>query len=791
MARRSLRASTAGLQQADNAFKLKGWTQEYLAGTVGCTRQVIISFFARRPVDQQLFQAICTELGLEWGDIAELEAGEEPKPSFSIDELVQTVRENIKESIQEKCGSMRVLEMSQSIGLDDIYTTVNILEKITGRRRLEIADLLKGLKPENFERFSLSDVREKQVPGLDAVNQYSKLMILGKPGAGKTTFLKYLAIQCSGGTFKPELVPIFITLKDFAEVADRPSLLDYLIQLFATYGVEPATKVNSGSLNESVQGNTSAVEQLLRQGRMLMLLDGLDEVKKKDSRRVLSQIQEFANQFRNPFVITCRIAAQEYTFENFTEVEVADFDDQQIATFTNKWFQAKQDPVKAKRFTQKLKEEWRIRDLASNPLMLTLLCLVFEESGSFPSNRSELYAEGLGVLLKKWDAKRNIERDQIYKNLFLKRKQDLLSQIALNAFEQGNYLLKQKEVEREIVHYIRNLPEVNSAEETLQLDSEAVLKSIEAQHGLFVERARGIYSFSHLTFHEYFAARKIVSRSHLDPSWAQLTTNITEKRWREVFLLTVGMLDSADNLLQGMKRQIDRLLAEDKTFRDFLTWVEQKAGSVNAPYKPAAVRAFYFSLDLDRERTLDRTLDRTRALDRAISPDLDPDLAIVPDLDPELDLNTDLALDLNLVRTFARARALALDPDRDQALTLASVLNLIPNRILTHDQDHELQSELCNLQDHLPNPSIENPEPLRNWWQTDGTIWIEQLMAIMINHRNISHDWQFSDNQKNLLQQYYDANKLLVDCLNSDCYVTQEVRQQIEGSLLSPVNQQE
>ncbi|HEY9614135.1 NACHT C-terminal helical domain 2-containing protein, partial [Allocoleopsis sp.] len=62
----------------------------------------------------------------------------------------------------------------------------------------------------------------------------------------------------------------------------------------------------------------------------------------------------------------------------------------------------------------------------------------------------------------------------------------------------------------------------------------------------------------------------------------------------------------------------------------------------------------------------------------------------------------------------------------------------------------------------------------------------KRLRAILIEHRSLGHDWQFSEEQKKLLKQYYDANKLLVDCLNSDCYVSREVRQHIEDSLLLP-----
>ncbi|MGF1515814.1 MAG: hypothetical protein ACFB5Z_19235 [Elainellaceae cyanobacterium] len=58
-----------------------------------------------------------------------------------------------------------------------------------------------------------------------------------------------------------------------------------------------------------------------------------------------------------------------------------------------------------------------------------------------------------------------------------------------------------------------------------------------------------------------------------------------------------------------------------------------------------------------------------------------------------------------------------------------------------------------------------------------------------MEHRNIGHDWQFSEGQKKRLQQYYDANKLLIDCLNGDCYVTNDVRAEIEDTLLLPISE--
>jgi predicted NACHT family NTPase len=53
-------------------------------------------------------------------------------------------------------------------------------------------------------------------------------------------------------------------------------------------------------------------------------------------------------------------------------------------------------------------------------------------------------------------------------------------------------------------------------------------------------------------------------------------------------------------------------------------------------------------------------------------------------------------------------------------------------------------------------------------------------------HRSTPHDWHFSPEQQELLQRYYDANQLLLDCLNSNCEVTAAVRQEIEAALLLP-----
>ncbi len=757
-ARRSLKVSSVGINQAKNAL-LNVESKVALADELDISRATIHKFFAGQAIARENFHKICQKLQLPWQDIVDLPQEKESfgedlteYKDFDFDALVQEVRQKGHAQIQTKWGIMRALDMSQPIALNDIYTNVNILEKISARQRLEVRQLLKVCVADEFERPNLGRIIQERMLGVEAVKQYSNLIVLGKPGAGKTTFLKHIAIQCNSGQMLANLVPIFITLKDFAETEQQLSLLEYITEQFSAYGITDA----------------KVAEHLLSQGRMLILLDGLDEVKEIDSQRVLNSVVSCFTQFNaNRFIITCRIAAKEYTFKDFTEVEIADFDESDIISFANKWFSAKSS-AKSKIFIQKLQTNVSIRELATNPLLLTLLCLVFEELSDFPMNRSDLYKEGLDILLKKWDAKRNIDRAQTYKKLSVQHKKDLLSQIALITFERGEYFFSQEKIEQYIADYISHLPDVNTDIPTLQLDSAAVLKSIEAQHGLLVERAQGIYSFSHLTFQEYFTAREIVTSSNpqvLKQALDQLVNRINEKRWREVFFLTAGMLRNANYLLLLIKQKIDNLLSKDTQLQAFVTWINEKSRAVSVCYKPAIVRAFYFDLAVTRILALTSSLDLARLLDPYLTRALEHSLSL------------DLALD----------RTLALDQIVERSLKPSPVFESVVERAITYAHGYEplLEQLLQQLKEQLPQLGTDKKQFLK-WWKANGTAWREQLRDAMICERNIGNNWQFNEQQKEVLKQYYEANLLLVECLNSNYYVTRKVRSQIENTLLLP-----
>ena len=756
MAKRSHQVLQEYIEIVQDAKIRKNITQKVICERLGCSRSTVSKFFNGKKVDCDLFVKICKIIDVDWQEVtglsrvgnAHLTESEQQEPEIDISSLVNKFREQVKEDIKTRCGKMRVLDMSQPVDLNNIYTKVNILEKIISRRRKGIDKLIGNCDLDSFNRFNLGKVEEEKIPGKKAVNKYRNLLILGKPGAGKTTFLKHLVIQCINGLFQSDLVPFFISLKDFAEAENKPGLLSYLAQYIKSKDSEE-------------------LQPVVEQGKILICLDGLDEVLKEDSQRIIKEIRDLSANFpHNQYVLTCRIAAKEYIFEKFTEVEIADFDWEQITIFATNWFKNKL--VKPEFFLTRLDKDKPIQELASNPLLLTLLCLVFEESGDFPENRAGLYKEGLDALLKKWDAKRGIKRDAVYQKLWVQRKEDLLSKIAWDTFEPGEYFFNQDKVERYIGEYIRNLPSANTDEAALKLDSEVVLKSIESQHGLLVERAKKIYSFSHLTFQEYFTAREIIQvRQSSNKALEKLVNCLFDKRWREVFLLAVAMSPNGGKLVLLMKKKIDDLLAENKKLQQYLHWLNDKTIAEDINFRSNDIQKIQDKIHfyVNKKRPLSRSLYFSLSFSSFFLSRF---------------LNLNLYLYLYISRSYSHSLSLDLD------LYFSLSYSQFHSPSLSLYSNTGLHQALQKLKNQLPNE--ENEEEFKQWWRTNGGTWRENLRAIMINNRNIGHDWQFSKEQKELLTKYYRTNQLLTQCLHQECYVSPEVRQEIEETLLLPID---
>ena len=213
---------------------------------------------------------------------------------------------------------------------------------------------------------------------------------------------------------------------------------------------------------------------------------------------------------------------------------MADFDDKQIEQFIHNWFNTeldKQDKTADKCWSL-LNEPSNeaAKELAQTPLLLTLLCLVYDKSQSFPPNRSELYCKAIRILLEEWAASKRLERDEIYQGLHTELEEMLLAQIAYKGFESDQLFYGQKELVGQIKTFLAN--NLNAPQ---NLNGEKVLTTIEVQQGILVERVENVYSFSHLTFQEYLTAQYIVDDNSIKDLVAH---HLTDTRWQEVFFIS-------------------------------------------------------------------------------------------------------------------------------------------------------------------------------------------------------------------------------------------------------------
>jgi hypothetical protein len=623
--------------------------------------------------------------------------------------------------MQRLHGSMQIFGMRRPMPLADVFTDVYMLDKPSAWRRHSIEELQKRAPLPNHD-----DRHTERLSGDAVVANEPCLFLLGQPGAGKTTFLKHLVMEAVQGQINA--IPIFVGLKAWAD--SKLELMPFLVRQFAICNFPNAQPF---------------IETILDEGNALVLFDGLDEVSAvQDLRqRITQMIREFAQQYgHSRMVITCRTAASDYLFEQFRYCELADFSQAQIEEFVGRWFA--ESSAKRIAFLDAFSrpEHQRLGELARRPLLLTMLCLTFDETMAFPQRKAELYEEALDALLKKWDSSRSIQRDQIYKQLSLGHKRQLLTELAAECFARGEFLMHKRELAQRVSQFLQRLPPSDHRDE---VDGEVVLRSIEAQHGLLIERAQGIYSFSHLTFQEYFTARYIATHSRNEVRQRALMQG-ANPQWREVLHLTASMLDyeSAGIFFRLWCKYLQRLISSDPALAEMITWVAQQAAHTARP--SASLRAAVLNIVW---------IDQAALLNQQI-------IMILEEIsagDPTLELARDITRDLGRTRALARMLPRSRDVARAHGLARA----LTRSRALARARDLSLASTSVQIYEYCARNEQDRP-------------------FVNLDHVP-QHNWQFTKRQLELIEAYLNSTQCLIECLE---LASVDNRQAVLDQLLLP-----
>jgi GTPase SAR1 family protein len=435
--------------------------------------------------------------------------------------------------------------MNRSLEVTDIYIRLQLHQDTKPSYALDLAlqEAQKRHDPNALLKVSQLRLESRASSALtpeDAIRKYKHCVIVGDPGAGKSTLLKYLALQSID--------------RQLTDLPDLPVHVE--LNVFASSGYHDLLKFTSAVWEERYgfprAEALSYMQTQLQDGKALLLLDALDEtimgttkeLAEESYLQVSKAITDITTRYyQAPIVVTARKAGyhQRTRLVGFTELEVLDFRLQDIKQFVMRWFACHPDPQKrgdAPELNSKLERNPRMQALAANPLLLSLILIVYEDQLDLPDRRAELYKQCVDTLLTKWDASRNIRRLRAFKP---EHKRQLLEEVAWHFHLQGQRYLPESDLLQVIATF---LPAIGLKSE----QNGQVLEEIATENGLLKEQAQGWQGFLHLTLQEYFAAQYAVDHQQLDT----LLKRRDDPWWEEVFLLYAGRIPDASPLLQQL-----------------------------------------------------------------------------------------------------------------------------------------------------------------------------------------------------------------------------------------------
>jgi len=377
-------------------------------------------------------------------------------------------------------------------------------------------------------------------------------VVLGDPGSGKSTLLQYVALQWAE---QP--------IRDRAELAQRP--LPVLIEL-RKYARDRNDQKCSSMVEYLHQGdiacrlNQQRLHEVLLAGDAIALFDGIDEVFDPNLRDVVvTDILRFTNDYPQvQVVVTSRwlgYKAQTLRDAGFQHYMLQDLTDEQITEFIGRWhdltFLEGADKVrKRERLHKAIRESKAIRELAGNPLLLTMMAIL-NRNQELPRDRPELYNQASRVLLHQWDVERNlIEQKLDPVTIDYRDKQAMLRKVAyhMQSGEAGlaGNIISAQDLEAILTDYLKAI-DVDQPRDVAR----RMIQQLRTRNFILCYLGADNYAFVHRTFLEFFAAWAFVweFKETQSITFEELRDQTfgahwQEESWQEVLRLIAGMIEA-------------------------------------------------------------------------------------------------------------------------------------------------------------------------------------------------------------------------------------------------------
>ncbi|MBD0742128.1 serine protease [Streptomyces sp. CBMA152] len=361
-----------------------------------------------------------------------------------------------------------------------------------------------------------------------------RVLLRGDAGAGKTTLVWWLAAHTAAGTLGPQLaelnglVPFVVplrTLRGSGVMYPLPDQLPYAARLM---------------IDGAPEGWAARV---LKAGRALLLVDGLDEVPpdaREEAHRWLSNLLDRYPD--NRCIATVRPLAVEPGWlrrDGFEELRLLPMRDEDIQAFVTAWHNAarldgdEREPLDEleRDLAHQFRTNATLTGLARTPLLCAVICALHRlRQGFLPKTRWELYQSALRMLLGERDERRKVGSPERI-TLTVEESTQLLQRIAVWLVREGQAEFSAEQAVLQIDRALRGMDRVRA-----QGAAPDVLRYLLNRTGLLQERTDDVYQFAHRTFQDFLAAKELVEDDHIK----ELVQHATEEQWQDVILLAAG-----------------------------------------------------------------------------------------------------------------------------------------------------------------------------------------------------------------------------------------------------------